>query len=143
MTTTHRIATSIAVIASLAGAVAPGAFAGSNHAGAASGTNHAPAAYYSRQDKQMVRLETNPPTGAYYSRQDKTMIAPGTPVTAGTTASVSTSQPVVRIETPNSGFDWGDAGIGALAGIALCMIGIGGAFAVSQRRVGRTYTPQG
>jgi hypothetical protein len=70
------------------------------------------------------------------------MIAPDQPAAAGTSASVSSPQPVVRIETPNSGFDWGDAGIGAAGGIALCTIALGGAFAVSQRRLRRTATPR-
>jgi hypothetical protein len=37
----------------------------------------------------------------------------------------------------NSGFDWGDAGIGAAGGLALSMVGLGGALAVSQRRTRR------
>jgi hypothetical protein len=56
--------------------------------------------------------------------------------------SLNTPPPVVRITAPNSGFDWGDAGIGAAGGIALTMIGLGGALAVSQHRTRRTPTPQ-
>jgi len=42
-------------------------------------------------------------------------------------ASLATPQtPVVRITTPASGFDWGDAGIGAAGGLALAMLGVGG-----------------
>jgi hypothetical protein len=46
----------------------------------------------------------------------------------------------VRVTTPKAanGFDWGDAGIGAAAGVALSMIGLGGALAVSQRRTRRS-----
>ena len=44
----------------------------------------------------------------------------------------------VRVITPTGGFDWGDAGIGAAAGVALSMIGLGGALAVSQRRTRRS-----
>jgi hypothetical protein len=44
---------------------------------------------------------------------------------------------VVRL-TPNGGFDWGDAGIGAAGGVALSMIGLGGVLAVSQRRTRRS-----
>jgi hypothetical protein len=40
---------------------------------------------------------------------------------------------IVRI-TASNGFDWGDAGIGAAGGLALSMVGLGGALAVSQRR---------
>jgi len=32
------------------------------------------------------------------------------------------------------GFDWGDAGIGAGAGFAVTMIGLGGALVISSRR---------
>jgi hypothetical protein len=42
--------------------------------------------------------------------------------------------PIVRVITPNSGFDWGDAGIGAAGGLALAMLGVGGTLALSQRR---------
>jgi hypothetical protein len=45
---------------------------------------------------------------------------------------------IVRVITPTGGFDWGDAGIGAAAGVALSMIGLGGALAVSQRRTRRS-----
>lgn len=41
---------------------------------------------------------------------------------------------VVRVTSPSTGFDWGDAGIGAAGGIALAMVGLGGALAVSQNR---------
>ena len=41
---------------------------------------------------------------AVYSRQDKSLLAPNDPLPA-----------VVRISSPDGGFDWGDAGIGAAA----------------------------
>jgi hypothetical protein len=47
-------------------------------------------------------------------------------------------QAVVRVQTPKTGFDWGDAGIGAAGGLAITIIGVGGALAVSQRRSRRT-----
>ena len=51
-------------------------------------------------------------------------------------------QAVVRIQTPPSGFDWGDAGIGAAGGLALAMIGLGGALVIAQRpRRSRQTTP--
>jgi hypothetical protein len=46
--------------------------------------------------------------------------------------------PVVRITAPASGFDWGDAGIGAAGGVALAMLGLGGGLVISQRRPRRT-----
>ena len=45
---------------------------------------------------------------------------------------------VVQLTTGGSGFDWRDAGIGAAGGIALSMIGLGGALVVSESRARRT-----
>jgi hypothetical protein len=42
--------------------------------------------------------------------------------------------PVVRIITPASGFDWGDAGIGAAGGLALAILGVGGGLVISHQR---------
>lgn len=44
---------------------------------------------------------------------------------------------IVKVSQP-SGFDWGDAGIGAAVGLTLSMIGLGGALALSQRWTHRT-----
>ena len=44
---------------------------------------------------------------------------------------------IVRVITPNSGFDWGDAGIGAAAGLGLSLLALGGTIAASQRRASR------
>jgi hypothetical protein len=49
--------------------------------------------------------------------------------------------PVVRVITPASGFDWGDAGIGAAGGLALAMLGVGGGLVISHHRPGRTPRP--
>jgi hypothetical protein len=56
-----------------------------------------------------------------------------------TKPSQSASPPavIVRVAAP-TGFDWGDAGIGAAGGLALAMVGVGGAVAVSQSRARRT-----
>ena len=48
--------------------------------------------------------------------------------------------PVVRITTPASGFDWGDAGIGAAGGLALALLGVGGGLVISHQRPRRTRT---
>ena len=70
--------------------------------------------------------------------------ANGSYVPAGTTStqtSTQTAEPppsIVRVTAPNNGFDWGDAGIGAAGGIALSIMGVGGALAVSQNRARRT-----
>jgi hypothetical protein len=47
-----------------------------------------------------------------------------------------TSAPtIVRVYAPSSpGFDWGDAGIGAAGGVALAIVGLGGALAILPRR---------
>jgi hypothetical protein len=104
MTITRRITTA-AVILSLAAAGTPTA------AATVSATNPA--------------TTSNQPPVSVYDRPDKEMIPVATPASA--------PQAVVRIQTPPSGFDWADAGIGAAAGLALAMIGLGGALAVSQR----------
>jgi hypothetical protein len=49
--------------------------------------------------------------------------------------------PTVRVITPQTGFDWGDAGIGAAGGFALSMLGLGGALILSQRRGTRPERP--
>jgi hypothetical protein len=41
---------------------------------------------------------------------------------------------VVRIVSPNSGFDWADAGIGAAATLGLTLAAIGGTLLVAHRR---------
>jgi hypothetical protein len=122
MITTHRIGTTAVLILSLAAAGAPAASA----------------AGYSRQDKAIVPA-TNQTSAAVYSRQDKSIVPATSPSTpAGSTAKVSAPPAVVRVQAPANGFDWGDAGIGAAGGLALSMIGLGGALAVSQRRTRNT-----
>jgi hypothetical protein len=124
MTTTRRITTTAVALLSLAAAGAPAASA--RPADFVPAGKQAPAAVYSRSDKSMV-----------YSQPDKSMLP--TSATAGGDFLAPAAPPpvvraqVVRAQAPKSGFDWGDAGIGA-AGLALLVIGIGGAFAVSQRR---------
>jgi hypothetical protein len=79
-----------------------------------------------------------PPT-AIYSRQDKSTIPTTLPATAAATvANVSAPPPAVRIGTPTRGFDWLAAGIGVAGGIALSMLGLGGARGLSQYRTRRT-----
>ena len=56
-----------------------------------------------------------------------------------TQATAPVSQPtVVRVSAPANGFDWADAGIGAAGGVALTMIGVGGALVAAGRRSRRT-----
>jgi hypothetical protein len=105
MTTTHRITTTAAVMLSLAAAGAPTAAATVSGTTPATTANQPPASVYSRPDKETIPVAT-----------------PG-----------SATQAVVRIQTPPNGSDWADAGIGAAGGLALAMIGVGGALAISQR----------
>jgi hypothetical protein len=117
MTTTHRITTTAAVMLSLAAAGAPTAAATVSSTTPTTTTNQPPASVYDRPDKSMIPVTTP----------------------------ASAPQAVVRIQTPPNGFDWGDAGIGAAGGLALAMIGLGGALVVSQRRPrgNRQTTPLG
>lgn len=50
----------------------------------------------------------------------------------------SAARAVVRAQTLESGFDWGDAGIGAAAGFMLAMLGLGGGLVISRQRPQRT-----
>jgi hypothetical protein len=141
MISTHRTTTAAAVILSLAAAGAPTATATAS-TNPATTANQPPASVYSRPDKSMVSATTpattaNQAPATVYSRPDKSMIPVTTPGSA--------PQAVVRIQAPPSGFDWGDAGIGAAGGLALAMIGLGGALVVSQRRPrgSRQTTPLG
>ena len=52
-----------------------------------------------------------------------------------------TTTPIVRVVTPNSGFDWGDAAIGGAGGLALSLLGLGGALALSHQRSRRPNSP--
>jgi hypothetical protein len=79
-------------------------------------------------------------SAAVYSRPDRTMI----PVTApyvGAVANTTAPQAVARVQAPQSGFDWGDAGIGAAGAVALAMLGVGGVLVISHRRPRRAATP--
>ena len=117
MSITHRITTSAVIVLSLAASAAPGAVVAPEAASAAN------------------------PALAVYSRQDKSLLPhkPDATSRLANARSASSSQPIVRIETPKSGFNWGDAGIGAAGGAALAMLGVGGALAVSQRRPRRSH----
>ncbi|MDQ6835209.1 MAG: hypothetical protein M3016_03390 [Actinomycetota bacterium] len=58
---------------------------------------------------------------------------------AKASAPVSPPPTVVRVTAHSSGFDWADAGIGAAGGVALSIVCLGGALAVSQHRTGDTH----
>jgi hypothetical protein len=114
MTTTHRMTTTAAVILSLAAAGAPTAIARPVGADPPTTANQAQA------------------PAAVYSRPDKSLIPASTPSSDRIPES-SAQQAIVRIQTPQSGFDWGDAGIGAAGGVALAMLGLGGALVITHR----------
>jgi hypothetical protein len=118
MNTTQRIGASALLVLSLAAAGTPGA-SGMTVRGDPANT-------------------ANPTPGGVYSRQDKSVVPSTSPsVTGARIATVSAPPPAMRLEAPGSGFDWGDAGIGAAGGLALSMVGVGGALAVSQHRTRR------
>jgi hypothetical protein len=52
---------------------------------------------------------------------------------AGLTSGGQPPPTLVQVTAP-SGFDWGDAGIGAAAGLAISLIAVGGALTVFRRR---------
>jgi hypothetical protein len=116
MTTTHRIATTAALIVSVAAAGAPVA--------GARPTDYMPTG------KQAA--------ASVYSRPDKSMIAASAPSSAAFVAGASVPQAIVRVQAPQGGFDWGDAGIGAVGGVALSLLGLGGGLAISRRWPQRT-----
>ena len=62
------------------------------------------------------------------------------PVNGSTRAIPSVRPPSAA--APSSGFDWGDAGIGAGSTLALTLIGVGGVLAASNRRGRHTHHGQ-
>jgi hypothetical protein len=143
MTTTHRTATAALLIMSLAAAGAPAASAMPNHGESGGVTKPAPAAVYSLHDKSMIPA-TAPSKAAGTAANDG---SPSTPTTSGPRSEVvsgggygsgTLAPTIVRVVDGNSGFDWVDAGIGAAGGIALSMVGLGGALGASQYRTRRT-----
>ena len=94
--------TTAAIILSLAAAGAPAASA--KPADFVPPSHQTPASVYSRPDKSIIPLSSPYPSGS-----------DPTPATV--------PQAVVRVQTAQSGFDWGDAGIGAAGGLALSLIG--------------------
>ena len=116
---TNRTATTAAIILSLAAAGAPAATARPDFAPAA---QQAPPTVYSRPDKSLIPASS-----------------PATNTGASAIANKATApQAIVRVQVPQSGFDWGDAGIGAAGGLALAMLGLGGGLVISHQRPRRT-----
>jgi hypothetical protein len=67
-----------------------------------------------------------PPKGAKYSNAEFNGYR--------STATRHTTPGVAGVATPQNGFEWGDAGIGAAVGFVLAALGLGGALLISQRR---------
>ena len=152
---THRTATTAAIILSLAAAGAPAASA--SPADHVPPRQQPPTAVYTHPNKSMIPVSP-PATGsnAIYG----TSVLPSLPpqernrvalaalndpqlraafdIDVPAASNARTPQAVIRAHVPQNGFDWGDAGIGAAGGLALSMIAVGGAFAVSQRRSRRS-----
>jgi hypothetical protein len=162
MTITHRFGTGVVLALAVAAASAPGASARPADDPAIT-VNRAPAAVYSRPDKSLI--PTSPPAtsgvavgraapvrslaqqqrqrDAALSAYREGQLATASDVAATAANKASAAQAIDRIQTPQSGFDWGDAGIGAAGGLALSMICLGGALAVSQNRARRTRGTSG
>lgn len=123
--THHRATTTAAIILSLAAAGAPTASA--MPAGAEPGGTRPPALVYSYPDKAMI-----PPaasvrsSGRSYNAADVNAYGH---TLAGHAPSVA-----VASAGPRTGFDWGDAGVGAAGGLALSIVGLGATLAASHRR---------
>lgn len=84
------------------------------------------------QQQEAQRLAYHQSKSAKYSNAENNAYANSTTTSAPHT---------VHVVSHNGGFDWGDAGVGAAGGLGLAMLGVGGAFAVSQQR--RTRRPKG
>ncbi len=152
---TNRIATTAAVIVSLAAAGAP--VASARPVDYVPASQQSAAAVYSRPDKSTIpvspssasdgasgraaSLRSVPQQGrqrvAALSAYREGQLAASLDVAAAGANQTSGPQPLVRVHATQSGFDWGDAGIGA-AGLALSALGVAGAFTVAQRRTRRT-----
>ena len=77
---------------------------------------------------------SHPSPAGIYSRPDREVIPVTSPVTSLTPQEPQHVAAVVRVQMPQIGFDWGDAGIGAAGGLALAMLGLGAALVISRRR---------
>lgn len=127
MSHTHRITTTAAVLLSLAAAGVPAASA--RPADYVPASKQAPAIVNSRPDTATIPTQWPYPYG-------------GDPKPA-TATRATVPQAVVQVQTPKTGFDWGDAGIGAAGGLALAMLGVGGGLVLSHQRSGRTRDTPG
>jgi hypothetical protein len=75
-----------------------------------------------------------PAPASVYSRPDKSMIALSSPSSAAIAAAATVPQAAVRIQAPPTGFDWGNAAIGAAGGIGIAVLAAGGGVLAVRRR---------
>jgi hypothetical protein len=137
MTITHRIGTAAVLILSLAAAGAPAALSQplSGYTANLANGQSSTAARPNPDEQTVTGAGANRTSAPVFSRQDKSIVSATAPSNAaGSAVTAPAAPPVVHIQAPAGGFDWGDAGIGAAGGLALALIGLGGAFVVSQHR---------
>jgi hypothetical protein len=79
-----------------------------------------------QQQRRLAYLAHHEPNSAQYSSAEMNAYAHHIPIGIPST--------VVHVVSHDGGFDWGDAGIGAAGGLGLALVGVGGAFAISQQR---------
>jgi hypothetical protein len=65
------------------------------------------------------------------------LVPPAGTQTSSQSPQASTPATILHVTAGTSGFDWGDAGIGAAGGLAISIVGLGGGLAASQRRARR------
>jgi hypothetical protein len=156
MTTTHRIGTSVA-LALVLGLAASAAPAGARPFDLNANGSEVPAGLASMQaPSQPAATPTSPQSrspmsrtgpcsevcsgGGYGSRVSRpaatpTTTRPGSDVSSTNGYDFARVPPtVVRIISGDSGFDWGDAGIGAGAALALMLAATGGTLLLAHRR---------
>src|SRR5689334_17414211 len=98
-----------------------------------------PVAYVPRASGQptgaVMISPSRAPDGPLHARQN-------TPLVPRSALLPPVSRPALSVPVSNqsSGFDWGDAGIGAAGGLMLSIVAIGGGLALVQRRARRTGT---
>ena len=131
MTTTHRI--TIGVVLALA--LASAASASASQVDLNTNGSEVPAATASTQTTS--HETTNAATPFVQAASARVAHQLAARDTARHSAIVSTPAAIVHVTAGDSGFDWGDAAIGAGGGIALTMIGLAAALAASQRRARR------
>ena len=133
MTTNHRMTTTAALILTLAGVAAPAATARPAE-DPATPVSRTPASVYSRPDKSLIPASPPATSGAALSAYREGQLATALDVAATAANKASAPQAVVRVHAPQSGFDWGDAGIGAAGGIGLAMLVTGGGLVLVRMR---------